>query len=81
MQPRKDYDDYSKFINDTFSDQRLDVLNKTIDVERNSGMEARDIYNKVTTLRTMSNLDNYKPTSFGNPTGFATTNNKMYQSH
>jgi len=37
MQPRKDYDDYSKFINDTFSEQRVDLLNKTVEFERKSG--------------------------------------------
>ena len=27
MQPRKDYEDYAKFINDTFSDKKTEMLN------------------------------------------------------
>ena len=78
MQPRKDYEDYSKFINDTFSEQRVNLLNRTVDFERKSGLGDNEVYTKVNTLRTMSNLDNYKPTTFASPSGFATTNNKMY---
>ena len=47
MQPRKDYEDYTKFINDTFSEQRVDLLNKTVDFERKSGMKDNEVFNKV----------------------------------
>lgn len=37
MQPRKDYDDYTKFINDTYTDEKINMLNKTVDLEAKRG--------------------------------------------
>ena len=37
MQPRKDYDDYTKFINDTYTDEKINMLNKTVDLESKRG--------------------------------------------
>lgn len=33
MQPRKDYDDYAKFINDTYTDEKINMLNRTVSIE------------------------------------------------
>ena len=30
MQPQRDYDDYSRFINDTFLPKKHDLLNNTV---------------------------------------------------
>jgi len=33
MQPRKDYDDYTRFINDSLGQTKSDLLNRTIEFE------------------------------------------------
>ena len=33
MQPRKDYDDYTKFINDTYTEEKINMLNKTVSID------------------------------------------------
>lgn len=33
MQPRKDYDDYTKFINDTYTDEKINMLHKTVSID------------------------------------------------
>jgi hypothetical protein len=30
MTPRKDYDDYAKFINDAYTEEKSNILNKTM---------------------------------------------------
>jgi len=35
MQPRKDYDDYTKFINDTYTEEKINMLNKTVSIDAN----------------------------------------------
>jgi hypothetical protein len=30
MRPRKDYDDYTKFINDTFTQEKTSMINGTV---------------------------------------------------
>lgn len=52
MQPRKDYDDYTKFINDTYSDEKVNMLNKTVTLEAKRG--TFDKFNPTNTLRTYS---------------------------
>lgn len=37
MQPRKDYDDYTKFINDTYTEEKINMLNKTVDLDSKRG--------------------------------------------
>ena len=37
MQPRKDYDDYTKFINDTYTEEKINMLNKTVSIDCNRG--------------------------------------------
>ena len=34
MEPRKDYDDYSSFVNDSFNVEKDKVLQKTVDMDR-----------------------------------------------
>ena len=31
MKPKKDYEDYAKFINDTYLDKKVDILEKSLD--------------------------------------------------
>jgi hypothetical protein len=54
MQPRKDYDDYTKFINDTYTDEKINMLNKTVTLEAKRGT-FKD-FNPTMTLRTYSEL-------------------------
>ena len=54
MQPRKDYDDYTKFINDTYTDEKINMLNRTVTLEAKRGT-FKD-YNPTMTLRTYSEL-------------------------
>ena len=53
MQPRKDYDDYTKFINDTFSNEKEVCLNSTIDIlQRTNGFNSTKNSNPMETLKT-----------------------------
>lgn len=52
MQPRKDYDDYTKFINDTYSDEKMNMLNRTVNIEEKRGTFKQ--YNPTQTMRTYS---------------------------
>jgi hypothetical protein len=54
LQPRKDYDDYSRFINDTYSEEKHDMLNYTVSsLNRTGGFKSMG-YNPLNTLRTYS---------------------------
>ena len=53
MQPRKDYDDYTKFINDTYTDEKINMLNRTVTLESKRGT-FKSNYNPTQTLRTYS---------------------------
>lgn len=33
MEPRKDYDDYSRFINDTYLEEKTEMLNQSLEFE------------------------------------------------
>ena len=59
MQPRKDYDDYTKFINDTYTDEKINMLNKTVTLEAKRGTFKE--YNPTMTLRTYSEYPNKMP--------------------
>ena len=37
MQPRKDYDDYTKFINDTYTEEKINMLHKTVSIDASRG--------------------------------------------
>ena len=58
MQPRRDYDDYSRFINDTYLPKKHDLLNNTVQYEtKNSGDKpGKNLDRKLLTLRTHSQL-------------------------
>lgn len=62
MQPRKDYDDYTKFINDTFASEKEVMINSTMDnLTRTGGFHSvKNSYNPMYTLRTYS----HKPDEF-----------------
>mmetsp|Transcript_16560 Transcript_16560/g.28175 ORF Transcript_16560/g.28175 Transcript_16560/m.28175 type:complete len:171 (+) Transcript_16560:521-1033(+) len=55
MQPRKDYQDYSKFINDVFSDDKVDLLNHSVDAEVRKGSITKT-HNPIMLLRTQTEL-------------------------
>ena len=61
MEPRKDYDDYSRFINDTYVEEKTDMLNKTctnFEAKRKSyAPSAAKHYNPLLSLRTYSDLE------------------------
>lgn len=54
LQPRKDYDDYTRFINDTYAEEKEDMLNQTVSSLVSSGGFDRPNYNPINTLRTYS---------------------------
>ena len=53
MQPRKDYEDYTRFINDTFADEKANMLNRTVTIESKRGTFTK-FYNPLNNLRTYS---------------------------
>ena len=53
MQPRKDYDDYTKFINDTYTDEKVNMLNKTVTIESKRSTFTKE-FKPTETLRTYS---------------------------
>lgn len=75
MQPRKDYDDYSRFINDTFSETKVGMLNQSVAVDmRKPHFNGKDTKtNPLLTLKTYSEVPQI--TSF-NRTGFNTMKNQ-----
>jgi len=55
LQPRKDYDDYTRFINDTYAEEKEDMLNQTVtNLSRTGGFDNMTSYNPIHTLRTYS---------------------------
>ena len=58
MQPRKDYDDYTKFINDTYTEEKIHMLNKTVSIDVHRGQGA----NPASSLRTYNEFTE-KPSS------------------
>lgn len=70
MQPRKDYDDYTRFINDTYSGEKEKMLSNTANFEQKRGTFTKN-YNPLHTLRTysefgMNKTGGFKPISRGN---------------
>mgnify|MGYP001278649175 CR=1 FL=1 len=53
MQPRKDYEDYSRFINDTFNDEKINMLTRTVNIEDKRNTITK-FYNPLENLRTYS---------------------------
>lgn len=56
MRPRKDYDDYTKFINDTFATEKEGMLNHTVDYMNKTG-GFNTASNPMNTLKTQSEQD------------------------
>ena len=54
MQPRKDYEDYSRFINDTYSTEKEAMLTKTCNNLEKIGDVPSKYHNPLNTLRTYS---------------------------
>lgn len=54
LQPRKDYEDYARFINDTYADEKHDMLNYTVSSLNRTGGFKTMKYNPLNTLRTYS---------------------------
>ena len=50
MEPRKDYEDYSRFINDTYADEKIQMLSQTVESESKKGAFSK-YYNPTITLR------------------------------
>jgi len=57
MKPRRDYDEYTKFINDTFASEKEGMLMGTVDhMNRTGGFSAFNRH-PMDTLRTQSEKD------------------------
>ena len=54
MKPRKDYDDYTKFINDTFANQKEGMLAGTVDHMNKTGGFNTGNGNPMDTLKTQT---------------------------
>lgn len=50
MEPRKDYEDYSRFINDTYADEKVNMLSQTVENENKKGNFSK-FSNPTITLR------------------------------
>jgi len=61
MQPRKDYDDYTKFINDTFTEEKEQMLTKTMTNYNRNGYNSASRTNPLQTLSTY----NDRPAGYG----------------
>ena len=57
MRPRKDYDDYTKFINDTFTGEKEFMLNETINHMNRTGGFKIFSQSPMETLKTQSEND------------------------
>lgn len=57
MRPRKDYDDYTKFINDTFASEKEGMLSDTISHMNRTGGFMTFSKNPMETLKTQSEKD------------------------
>lgn len=57
MEPRKDYEDYSRFINDTYADEKVNMLSQTVHSEHKKGNFSK-FYNPTNTLRAQSSSRN-----------------------
>ena len=87
LQPRRDYDDYTKFINDTFHEEKEDMLNKTISTLSRAGKFASKIDKYDSPLNTLRqygdrgrNFGNYSTMSRHRPlntVNASPTENKM----
>ena len=53
MKPRKDYDDYTRFINDTYLAEKEKMLSQTVNFESERGTFTKN-YNPLNTLKTAS---------------------------
>lgn len=74
MEPRKDYDDYTRFINDTYVEEKTDMLNNTCNFEEKRNSFVTKNYNPLMTLRTYSELE-ARPMTMLNRKGAITTKN------
>jgi hypothetical protein len=76
LQPRKDYDDYTRFINDTYTEEKEDMLSQTVsNLNRTGGFASKYStgYNPLNTLRTYSE----KPSAFPSKKPFRGRNLSM----
>jgi len=55
MEPRKDYEDYSRFINDTYADEKVNMLSQTVQSQKGHFSK---FYNPTNTLRAHSSSRN-----------------------
>ena len=77
LQPRKDYDDYTRFINDTYTEEKEDMLHQTVsNLNRTGAFQAKysQGYNPLNTLRTYSE----KPNAFPGKKPFRGRNMSMF---
>jgi len=58
MQPRKDYEDYARFINDTYRDKKIDILLNKTDRKYSSVTKKHDFKTINQPLRIYSELGN-----------------------
>uniref|UniRef100_A0A7S3CJQ4 Uncharacterized protein n=1 Tax=Strombidium rassoulzadegani TaxID=1082188 RepID=A0A7S3CJQ4_9SPIT len=77
MQPVKDYEDYSRFINDTYNDDKVDLLNQSVKLEGKRGSFAKKSQNPILSLRVQADISSpasahitrrgFQTTKFGGP--------------
>lgn len=52
MRPRRDYDEYTKFINDTFASEKEGLLMGTVNHMNKTGGFKTSVFNPMDTLKT-----------------------------
>ena len=57
LRPRRDYDEYTKFINDTFVSEKESLVNSTVDHMHKTGGFSAAKANPMDTLRTFTEKD------------------------
>ena len=77
MEPRKDYDDYTRFINDTYVEEKTDMLNNTCNFEERRKSFAVKNYNPLMTLRTYSDLEQRPVTMLARKGNMTTKNSNI----
>ena len=79
MEPRKDYDDYSRFINDTYVEEKTEMLNHTLDLHERRKSTTQRNFNPFLELTTFSDLEQRPMTMVNSRRGGSTKHANGYK--
>jgi hypothetical protein len=55
LEPKKDYNDYAKYINEIYTNRKLTLLQKSTEVHHRRSQSTRPVHHPIMTLRTKTN--------------------------